>query len=76
MRKSGKRVLASSFLTEGWTMTSSPGTQLMGLSHVSIGLRFGWYGSDSRCDPVLVTSLERVEHAQDLGGVAAGGCWV
>jgi hypothetical protein len=31
MRKSGNRVFASSFLTDGWTMTSSPGTQLMGV---------------------------------------------
>lgn len=31
MRNSGKRVLASSFLTPGWTITSSPGTQLIGV---------------------------------------------
>ena len=31
MRKSGKSSLACSFLTAGWTMTSSPGTQLMGV---------------------------------------------
>ena len=29
--KSGNRVLASSFLTEGCTITSSPGTQLIGV---------------------------------------------
>lgn len=31
MRNSGKSVFASSFLTDGCTMTSSPGTQLMGV---------------------------------------------
>jgi hypothetical protein len=31
MRNSGKRVLASSLETGGATMTSSPGTQLMGV---------------------------------------------
>ena len=31
MRKSGKSSLAFSLLTLGWTMTSSPGTQLMGV---------------------------------------------
>lgn len=31
MRKSGNSSLACSLLTLGWTMTSSPGTQLMGV---------------------------------------------
>jgi hypothetical protein len=31
MRNSGNSSLAWSFLTLGWTMTSSPGTQLMGV---------------------------------------------
>jgi hypothetical protein len=31
MRNCGNRVLASSFVTEGCTMTSSPGIQLMGV---------------------------------------------
>lgn len=35
-----------------------------------------WNPVDWGGDAVLVTSLERVDHTKNLGGVAAGGCWV
>lgn len=35
-----------------------------------------WNPVDGSGDPVLVTSLERVNNAENLGSVATGGGWV
>jgi hypothetical protein len=69
----GKSFSASSPLTDGWTMTSSP------VNFVSPSLIVMFHASklltrnpvDRSGDAVLVAGLERVDNAQNLGGVAA-----
>ena len=40
---------------------------------LALALLRTWYPVDGCCDSVLVARLQRVDDAQDLGGVAAGG---
>jgi hypothetical protein len=69
----GKSFSASSPLTDGWTMTSSP---VDFVSHLLV-VMFHASGLltrnpvDRSGDAVLVASLEGVDNAQNLGGVAA-----
>ena len=56
MRKSGKRVLASSSFTDGCTMTSSPGTQLIGV--VTRCLSPVWRESSTRRTSAVLRPVE------------------
>ena len=69
----GKSFSASSPLTEGWTITSSPVAFVRFCRQKSLRNRKTLTGNpvDRGGDAVLVASLERVDNAQNLGGVTA-----
>lgn len=62
-----------------WLHNLNLGEQLLGLRGLDAWVDdhiITWHPVDWGGDLVLVTGLERVEHAEDLGSVAAGRSWV
>lgn len=64
---------------EVWLHDLHLGEQLLGLWALDAGVHnhiVTWNPVDWGGDAVLVASLKRVNNAENLGGVAAGRCWV